>query len=79
MASQSHKLSFCFFFLLLLVHPWSCTSTRSGGMMIGDSAVKLQVGVPRQVLVLNFFPKGKKTPPSGPSKRHNNVVNSNHN
>lgn len=33
----------------------------------------LQEGVPYQSLVFNFFPKGS-VPPSGPSKRHNDVV-----
>ncbi|PIA63469.1 hypothetical protein AQUCO_00201071v1 [Aquilegia coerulea] len=83
--SQSCSLSCCFIFLVLFILPWSCTSTRSGGTMIVDDVEnskllhkenKLHVGVRYQTLVFNFFPKGNPIPPSGPSKRHNNFVNS---
>ncbi|KAF5205388.1 hypothetical protein FRX31_005031 [Thalictrum thalictroides] len=81
--SQSRHLSFCFIFLVLLfILPWSCSSTRSGGTMIVDVDQNSKVlhqeklGVRYETWVFNYFPKGKQIPPSGPSKRHNNFVNS---
>ncbi|KAJ1406349.1 Protein IDA-LIKE 1 [Sesbania bispinosa] len=37
---------------------------------------KHQQGFPYKGMIFNFFPKGTRIPPSGPSNRHNAVVDS---
>ncbi|KAK7275158.1 hypothetical protein RIF29_16267 [Crotalaria pallida] len=61
----------------------SCTAIRTGATLRANHERKefllkgknKQPGFLNQDLVLNFFPKGS-VPPSGPSKRHNSVVDS---
>ncbi|KAL5759231.1 hypothetical protein ACOSP7_017758 [Xanthoceras sorbifolium] len=76
-------------FLLLLIIG-SCSATRPGSTMfveekqsldsenhkITQHRRKFQTGFRYQGQMFNFFPKGTPIPPSGPSKRHNSVVDS---
>lgn len=78
--------SFCVILLLVfLLFVGSCTATRTGATMrlklINESTEHLrrkhQPGFPyNKGLVFNYFPKGTLIPPSGPSKRHNAVLDS---
>ncbi|KAF6168994.1 hypothetical protein GIB67_038491 [Kingdonia uniflora] len=82
----SHQPYFlCLFLLLLVVLPCS-NGTRLCGMVTVDHdrvTMKLddlvilrerrEVDTRSGRLVFNFFPKGTRIPPSGPSKRHNAV------
>lgn len=68
--------------LLYLLLIGSCTAIRTGQTMRLNNERKEvlkgkhhQPGFPYQDMVFNFFPKGS-VPPSGPSKRHNAVVDS---
>ncbi|KAL2347490.1 hypothetical protein Fmac_001490 [Flemingia macrophylla] len=70
-----------FFVYLLLVGP--CVAIRTGQTMSLNERREVQLlkgkhnqpSFPYQSMVFNFFPKGP-VPPSGPSKRHNAVVDS---
>ncbi|OIV90565.1 hypothetical protein TanjilG_31639 [Lupinus angustifolius] len=64
---------------LLLVS--SCTAIRTGVTMRQSESTKLlrrksHPDFQHHGLVFNFFPKGFPVPPSGPSCRHNAVVDS---
>jgi hypothetical protein len=65
--------------LVYLLFVGSCTSTR-----MGITTMKLKMNENTEHLrrkhnpglVFNFFPKGMRIPPSGPSMRHNSEVDS---
>ncbi|KAK2635889.1 hypothetical protein Ddye_030681 [Dipteronia dyeriana] len=79
---------FLSFILLLIIG--SCTATRPGSTMFVEDKQKqpldsentkthrrrFETGFRFQGQMFNFFPKGTPIPPSGPSKRHNSVVDS---
>lgn len=81
--SKSMHLSCKTFSLILLfvylLFVGSCTSTR-----IGFTTMKMKMNENTEPLrrkhnlglVFNFFPKGVRIPPSGPSMRHNSEVDS---
>ncbi|KAK7306974.1 hypothetical protein VNO77_39634 [Canavalia gladiata] len=70
--------------LVYLLFVGSCVAIRTGQTMRVNERRELfkgnhnQPGFPYQSMVFNFFPKGS-VPPSGPSKRHNAVVDSTQN
>ncbi|KAL6969789.1 hypothetical protein U1Q18_029500 [Sarracenia purpurea var. burkii] len=82
----SRRLSLVLFLILPLIS--SCVATRPGGMMMPDGGSKEPecfdhfrqlIGADyrrRYGMVFNVLPKGTPIPPSGPSDRHNSVVNS---
>ncbi|KAK7391424.1 hypothetical protein VNO78_19840 [Psophocarpus tetragonolobus] len=75
---KAFSLSLLLVYLLLV---GSCTAIRTGATMRMNDASELlrpkhQRRFPYKGLVFNFFPKGVPIPSSGPSKRHNSVVNS---
>lgn len=78
-SSKSLHLSCKTFSLVLLLLYFllfgSCTAIRTGTAMKLNERKGFQQRLPYQKLVFNFFPKGT-VPPSGPSKRHNEVVDS---
>ncbi|KAE8707387.1 piriformospora indica-insensitive protein 2-like [Hibiscus syriacus] len=72
-------------FLIILV-AGSSLASRPGKPMVIDDRVsmakfprKYETGFAYQGQMFNFFPKGIPIPPSGPSKRHNSVVDSTRN
>ncbi|KAK9074471.1 hypothetical protein SSX86_007069 [Deinandra increscens subsp. villosa] len=74
----SSRLILVLLFIILLVVPSSGTSRRyktmqpeHRGKQYGGSKSNINPG-----LFFSMLPKGKPVPPSGPSKRHNSVVNS---
>ncbi|GMY18640.1 protein ida [Fagus crenata] len=85
--SLYHLILVIFISLLLA----SCTATRPGVMVTVERKtsmnseymkplpVKHEKGFQYHGQVFSFFPKGTPVPPSGPSKRHNSVVDSKHN
>ncbi|CAK9144225.1 unnamed protein product [Ilex paraguariensis] len=74
------------FLLFLLIN--SCFAMRTGRMMMGEGISKgslehmkhsrliQESGYRYRSLVFQKLPKGVYVPPSGPSNRHNSVVNS---
>ncbi|KAK7407608.1 hypothetical protein VNO78_09561 [Psophocarpus tetragonolobus] len=87
MANYSHSskslrlpcktLSLVLFFVYLLLFG-SCVAIRtSQTMMLNERRefLKGKHSFPYKSMAFNFFPKGS-VPPSGPSKRHNSVVDS---
>ncbi|KAK7268352.1 hypothetical protein RIF29_21050 [Crotalaria pallida] len=67
--------------LVYLLLVGSCNAIRTGVTLRQNESTKLlrreqQPFFPHQGLVFNFFPKGMPVPPSGPSCRHNAVVDS---
>jgi len=89
MATSHHSKTFhlpckAFFLAILLVYlllVGSCTAIRTGATMrLNESSEllrpKQQPRFPYRGLVFNFLPKGVPIPPSGPSKRHNSVLDS---
>nr|DAD35218.1 TPA_asm: hypothetical protein HUJ06_005858 [Nelumbo nucifera] len=88
-SSQPAYLISCCLLLLLLLSGF-CTASRLGRMMnLDGSSTNPENSVPRrqtyqrsfhfQGEFFNFFPKGTRVPPSGPSKRHNSAVASTRN
>ncbi|GMJ05718.1 inflorescence deficient in abscission (IDA)-like 1 [Hibiscus trionum] len=78
------KIIYVVFLITLLAG--SCFATRPGKTMVVDGRVssvtfprKYETGFRYQGQMFNFFPKGIPIPPSGPSKRHNSVVDSTRN
>ncbi|PRQ40450.1 hypothetical protein RchiOBHm_Chr4g0436131 [Rosa chinensis] len=85
--SKSKYLSFLFLVLLLI---GSCAATRQGKTLVDhDQRVYMNMEHTKELNlkkhqtafrfrgeIFSFFPKGSPVPPSGPSKRHNSVVNS---
>lgn len=66
-------------FLLLI---GSCTATRPGVTITVNPKPlrgKDEMGFRYHGQIFSFFPKGTPVPPSGPSKRHNSVVDSTQN
>ncbi|XVE91360.1 hypothetical protein REPUB_Repub01dG0002900 [Reevesia pubescens] len=64
----------------------SSFATRPGRTMMVDGRVSMttfgrkhETSFQYQGQMFNFFPKGIPIPPSGPSKRHNSVVDSTQN
>ncbi|KAL9278038.1 hypothetical protein ACSQ67_024739 [Phaseolus vulgaris] len=75
------KASFLAILLVYLLLVGSCTAIRTGAAMrLNENSEllrpKQQPRFPYRGLVFNFFPKGVPIPPSGPSKRHNSVLDS---
>ncbi|XVE53375.1 hypothetical protein DITRI_Ditri02bG0199200 [Diplodiscus trichospermus] len=76
----------CVIFLIMLL-AGSCSATRPGATLVVDNNKvsmtsfrrKYETGFRFHGQMFNFFPKGTPLPPSGPSKRHNSVVDSTHN
>ncbi|KAM7464390.1 hypothetical protein LguiA_032511 [Lonicera macranthoides] len=73
-----HVFSILFLAFLLLS---SSAATRPGRTLMEDSVTavlrhQLKERSRFQGMVFNVLPKGTPIPPSGPSKRHNSVVNS---
>ncbi|CAL0299732.1 unnamed protein product [Lupinus luteus] len=67
--------------LVYLLLVGSCTGIRTGVTMRQSESTKLlrrkaQPDFQHHGLAFNFFPKGLPVPPSGPSCRHNAVVDS---
>ncbi|KAI6686231.1 hypothetical protein NL676_032144 [Syzygium grande] len=72
--------------ILILLLASSCSATRLGMASPALSRIAMNLDRPRRQegvtsfrhrgRVFNFFPKGSTVPPSGPSKRHNSVVDS---
>ncbi|KAI3423484.1 uncharacterized protein J3R85_010980 [Psidium guajava] len=70
--------------ILLLATP--CSAARLGMATTRASQIAVNSDLPRHPegvtsfrhrgRVFNYFPKGSPVPPSGPSKRHNDVVDS---
>jgi len=55
----------------------SCTATRPGAAIpVKPHRGKDEMGFRYRAQIFGFFPKGTPVPPSGPSKRHNSVVDS---
>ncbi|KAK7309985.1 hypothetical protein RJT34_07162 [Clitoria ternatea] len=78
---QCKTLSLVLLFVCLILIG-SCDAIRTGQTMRLNQRRELlkgkhnnQLGFPYQNMVFNFFPKGS-VPPSGPSKRHNAVLDS---
>lgn len=90
MASCSKSKYLSLLLLLVLVLIGSCAATRQGKMMVDhDQRVymnmehteelnlsKHHTGFRFRGQIFSFFPKGSPIPSSGPSKRHNSVVDS---
>ncbi|KAJ7943227.1 Protein IDA-LIKE [Quillaja saponaria] len=90
MAAASYKIlcTYIVLLLILILSIGSCTATRPGtSMMMISEKVSLNShdqtkfhrrkhGSSYKDMVFNLLPKGTQVPPSGPSKRHNSVVNS---
>ncbi|KAK7279579.1 hypothetical protein RJT34_24632 [Clitoria ternatea] len=79
--NRSRKASSLAILIVYLLLVGSCTAIRTGATMkLNESSETLrrkrQPSLPYKGLVFNFFPKGVPIPPSGPSKRHNSVVDS---
>ncbi|MBA0592970.1 hypothetical protein Gorai_009929 [Gossypium raimondii] len=75
-----------FLITLLAGSSFARPATRPGKTIIVDDTVsmtvfprKYETGFRYQGQMFNFFPKGIPIPPSGPSKRHNSVVDSTRN
>ncbi|KAL4347712.1 hypothetical protein GQ457_17G016500 [Hibiscus cannabinus] len=75
------KITYVVFLIILVAG--SSSATRPGKTMVVDGRVsvatfprKYETGFQYQAQMFNFFPKGIPIPPSGPSKRHNSVVDS---
>ncbi|KMT08438.1 hypothetical protein BVRB_6g141150 [Beta vulgaris subsp. vulgaris] len=74
-------------FVILIIS--SCAAARTANMMVASPRTTTHSFVLKHLrrthdtvarrLVFNFLPKGRRIPPSGPSKRHNSVVDSVHN
>jgi len=75
---KTFSLVFLILYFLLFS---SCCAIRAGTTLKLDERREFlqgkhgQQGFPYKSLVFNFFPKGS-VPPSGPSKRHNEIVDS---
>ncbi|KVH97458.1 hypothetical protein Ccrd_000385 [Cynara cardunculus var. scolymus] len=69
----SWKLFVVLFFTALLVGQSSATSRGNTMMPLKHHPRKYDAN---PGLFFSMLPKGKRVPPSGPSKRHNSVVNS---
>ncbi|KAH1074488.1 hypothetical protein J1N35_026816 [Gossypium stocksii] len=84
---QSKQLSNIIYVVFLItLLAGSSFATRPGKTIIVDDTVsmtvfprKYETGFQYQGQMFNFFPKGIPVPPSGPSKRHNSVVDSTRN
>ncbi|XWS23288.1 hypothetical protein CRYUN_Cryun29cG0108700 [Craigia yunnanensis] len=81
---QLSNIIYVIFLIMLLAG--SSFATRPGTTMIVDDTVSMttfrrkhKMGFQYQGQMFNFFPKGTPIPPSGPSKRHNSVVDSTQN
>ncbi|KAK5776968.1 hypothetical protein PVK06_044933 [Gossypium arboreum] len=81
---QLSNIIYVVFLITLLAG--SSFATRPGKTIIVDDTVSMTVfprmyetGFRYQGQMFNFFPKGIPIPPSGPSKRHNSVVDSTRN
>ncbi|MBA0718278.1 hypothetical protein Golax_006033 [Gossypium laxum] len=81
---QLSNIIYVVFLITLLAG--SSFATRPGKTIIVDDTVsmtvfprKYETGFRYQGQMFNFFPKGIPIPPSGPSKRHNSVVDSTRN
>ncbi|XVE85980.1 hypothetical protein DITRI_Ditri17bG0135500 [Diplodiscus trichospermus] len=81
---QLSNIIYVIFLVMLLAG--SSFATRPGTTMIVDDKVsktifwrKHEMGFRYQGQMFNFFPKGTPIPPSGPSNRHNSVVDSTQN
>ncbi|KAK8604450.1 hypothetical protein V6N13_099392 [Hibiscus sabdariffa] len=78
------KITYIVFLIILVAG--SSFATRPGKTMVVDGRDSLDTFPPKyetgfryQAQMFNFFPKGIPIPPSGPSKRHNSVVDSTRN
>ncbi|EOY02178.1 Membrane lipoprotein, putative [Theobroma cacao] len=78
---QLSNIIYVSFLIMLLAG--SSFATRPGATMIIDDKVSMatlrrrhETSFQYQGQMFNFFPKGTPIPPSGPSKRHNSVVDS---
>ncbi|CAJ2629528.1 unnamed protein product [Trifolium pratense] len=75
LSTKPFSLTLLFVYLLFV---GSCTSTRLGittmTLKMNKNTEHLRRKHPD--LVFNFFPKGRRVPPSGPSMRHNSEVDS---
>ncbi|KAJ0095110.1 hypothetical protein Patl1_16529 [Pistacia atlantica] len=65
-----------FVFLILVLIIGSCSAIRPHPTMFAGNFIKYETGFEIQDRIFNFLPKGTPIPPSGPSKRHNAVVDS---
>nr|KYP53031.1 Protein IDA-LIKE 1 [Cajanus cajan] len=79
--SKSCKAFSLAILLVYLLLAGSCNAIRTGATMRLNGSSELlrpkhQQRFPYKGLVFNFFPKGMPIPPSGPSRRHNSVVDS---
>ncbi|XVF86060.1 hypothetical protein PTKIN_Ptkin17bG0170200 [Pterospermum kingtungense] len=85
--SSTRQLSdIVYFIFLILLLARSCYATIPSTTKIIDGKVsmttfrrKQEMGFSYQGQMFNFFPKGTPIPHSGPSKRHNYVVDSTQN
>ncbi|KAL2324863.1 hypothetical protein Fmac_023921 [Flemingia macrophylla] len=84
--ANSHHSKSCKAFSLAIVFVYfllvgSCTAIRTGTTLRLNGTSELlrpnhQQRFPHKGFVFNFFPKGVPIPPSGPSRRHNSLVDS---
>ncbi|GAY63947.1 hypothetical protein CUMW_229720 [Citrus unshiu] len=88
MASSSSSSSKCLhiackqiylLFLIVIVLIGSCEAARPGTTMDSVNVKLHKTSFRYKRQRFNFLPKGTPIPPSGPSKRHNSVVDSTQN
>ncbi|KAI3818336.1 hypothetical protein L1987_12141 [Smallanthus sonchifolius] len=73
----SSKLVLVLFFIILLIVPSSGTSRGYTTMQPEHHRKHYDAGSNSPGLFFSMLPKGKPVPPSGPSKRHNSVIEKN--
>ncbi|OWM89396.1 hypothetical protein CDL15_Pgr024144 [Punica granatum] len=73
------KILACILLAILILFPGPSAAAYSNRKMAVDQVPDNyghKTGFRYQGRVFNFLPKGTQVPPSGPSKRHNTIVNS---